>query len=138
MARSYPMAWDRSRNVLESAGPSSRDERTKIMYVPAVLIFSSGQSAEYKQFIDLRAGSYVFAGPEEPNGGPFKLHTARCMHVNANKTARLIAPGELRIVARTARDLYGWLGTTLDRSMQRTAGCQSCKTGELVERHSSG
>lgn len=103
---------------------------------PRVLVFSSDESAEYKQFIDLRAASYVFAGPVEAGSGPLKLHTARCMHVNDNKSARLIGLGELRIVAPSVRDLYTWLSATSDRSAQQTAACQSCKTGELVERYS--
>lgn len=103
---------------------------------PRVLVFSSDESAEYKQFIHLKASSYVFAGPVEASDGPLKLHTARCMHVKENKSARLIGLGELRIVAPTVRDLYAWLSVTSDRSAQQTASCQSCKTKELVERYS--
>lgn len=100
-----------------------------------VTIFSAAQMDEYKQYIHLRAGSYVFAGPEDPGAGPLMLHTARCMHVKDNKTARLIAPGEVRVVARTARDLYAWLSGSATKSGQSTGPCQSCKTAELVERY---
>ena len=100
-----------------------------------IIVFTAEEGDQYKRHIDLRAGSYVFAGPEDPAAGPLKLHTARCMHVRDNKTAALIGPGEMRVVGPTARDLYSWLTADEARSGQATQACQSCKTAELVRRY---
>jgi hypothetical protein len=99
-----------------------------------VLAFSSDDGVGFKEYIDSRAGSYVLAGPGEPSGGQLTLHTARCMHIKENKTARLIAPGEVRIVAPTARRLMKWIQGN-DRAGQPIEGCNSCKTTDLVDRY---
>lgn len=99
-----------------------------------VLTFSPDESDGYKEYIDTRAGSYVLAGPAEPSAGPLTLHSARCMHIKDNKTARLIARGEVRVVASTARRLLTWMHSN-DRARQGTEGCNSCKTTEILERH---
>ena len=97
-----------------------------------VLTFLSNEGDGYKEYVEARVGSYVLAGPREPSTGQFTLHTARCMHIRDNKTARLIAPGEVRIVAPTVRSLVTWVRHNQKRR-QGVEGCKSCKTTEIVK-----